>query len=532
MENVDSTTVSPNKHGDKREREEDDQQSTNKVQAVEPSAELAEKDGSGLEYTSAAATGAPGSQKYSTFKPPNSTPLEFKKTFFVEINNSDFIQRTADHTGGGSVHQLVAPYFQFPWQYLFWYLDHGEACYINRANHAKVRNAEFQINVIGHRLPFTTNDESSSVANSMTDQTLDVFRSLEKTYPFATFYIPSETDASAGKHLNDIQDLRNYMENNFVLYGWPAQNATDSNKLGANQRYREWQLRPVFSKENVASSKGFDNALYSGFPPFAHLKESTYDLKTFRGPLCRIGYKPTNGVLNMTSSVISNALYESDYQDYIMTTKKQIFAHSTNTATTIDFGRRTQINRDFKPMRNLYRNQQPKGIYTGNLDSADYFHPQLLTLEGPFTNTRNEFAANSFQSLILGVRPQYNGSVHQRGVLQLEIETRIVIDVQWYWPNHISLLNSDTWGNLNNTNDLDVLLNTGAYGLPSYGIGSKQTFQVRLGDRPLKVVDDDGDADDNAREAEFEKLTRQATRQTKVIKESLKQLFGTSKKPI
>lgn len=194
---------------------------------------------------------------------------------------------------------MLPPYYNMIWHILPWYLDFGEFCfYRHQTNWCRIKEVTFQVNVVGHRLPFSTNEESSAMANSQVDQTLDLFRGMEKRWPHLTVYKNGLGD-KIGTALRRKNPYYGIVK---TLYGYRAGADIGFNRVSADRGYRRWHYMPkYFAKKNIKSSHPCS---YSTWPAFASNKWQSIDLARYRGPVATINYKCKRGVLGQQPSVL------------------------------------------------------------------------------------------------------------------------------------------------------------------------------------------------------------------------------------
>lgn len=459
-------------------------------------------------FFGAGQVGAPGVTQYPNWKPPPPCTAKHNKTFYLELENTNF---TYGDQG------LLAPYYAFPWQYIPFYLHPGEyKWYSQNTNFAKIKSVRFQVNVIGARLPFTTNDETASVANSQVDQMLDVYRSMEKLYPFILYDTKNTTDLILPSQFHAIVKR---------LYGQVTAD-TGATEVSAVQGYRRWHVQPLFPK-GVGSS-----ALASTYPAFAHNKIMSADLRSFRGPLCEMSHRCKNGIIVVAQSVVPllNRLAADNFKTYSSPLYKhpQVFreyaeavedpqnaegdddsclvyrytdalvqkftvpvAPATTPPSSVTVHQSTH---NSLRSNSSFAIRQPKllpGMPAGLSDYMDGYHG---TIEGNSWTTGSEFNLHNFQSFFMGVRPQMNGSKYQQGITQVEIKTEIEVEYSVFWPNPTVLPDDPKafFGNgsqdqLGLTNDIDLAHNFPGWQQPGYTHHHKQPW-LDLGQFPTNTL--------------------------------------------
>ena len=467
----------------------------------------------------AASGGVPGAASYNGIDHMPTNTRTHRKTFMFDLHARDFnstpLKLIGQKPGAPQGIGLVAPFYHFPWQYLFWYLDSAELGFYRRCNFSKVKESRFRINIVGFRTPFTTNNTSSSVANSMVDMRCDLFKGIEKIHPFRSVATPD--GASKFSELNSIEKVAAFFTGKLKtdtdgsdlgsafgspLYGLSVYNtpiADQTASLGANQRSVNYYLQPMFTRTNFpthgAEYEDMNN-LYIGWPAFAHIKSASVDLKQFSGPLTEVVYTPRNGIINMTGSVLSGFHLDSDTKtsQYLSMVRKSIMSSKLSTdqnevrvpgAAQISEVE-NQLGFSYAPKDNAYA-INPKEHSPNSTNQQ--FLANVATVEGPFYTTRHEWDANVFESILLGIRPTYNGSTIQEGILSIEVETEIDIEYQLNWPNQSEWTNNATlaaqkYSLLGNTNDQDLMIYSGQQSLPSYGHGGKQVQHIVQGYTP------------------------------------------------
>lgn len=247
--------------------------------------------------------GIPGCVAYKDWKPPPATSTKHNKSWYFEIENANFEFLNYQLTIGGQAvtfNQMKAPYYNWLWYYLCFYIDQFQFnWYMTQTNYAKIKAAQFQIIFHGHRLPFTTNDETSSIANSAVDQTMDVFTGIEDNHPFTTC---KRDGSSVFEEFTDLNDLEEWLYgHNPHARDWFA---SPVDKVTPGMGYRKYHFRPQW---NYVGDYDYDEASptqpghHFTWPSFADEKAQSIDLRTFqRGtPIYSIGYKPKNGIIHM-----------------------------------------------------------------------------------------------------------------------------------------------------------------------------------------------------------------------------------------
>lgn len=179
--------------------------------------------------------GAAGITQYPNWSPPSPSTSKHTKTFYLELENTNF---SFMDTG------LLVPYYILPYQYLPWYLSTTEYMwYTSCTNFSRIKSIRFQVNVVGARLPFTTNDETASVANSQVDQMLDVFKGMEKIHPFHLYDTKNTTEVYSPAQLRAL-----------VSRLYP--DAYEQTTVAACQGYRRWHCQALFPKKGEAELNG------------------------------------------------------------------------------------------------------------------------------------------------------------------------------------------------------------------------------------------------------------------------------------
>lgn len=419
---------------------------------------------------------AEGVIEYNDWKPPDAVSKTHNKTFYLEIENENW---SSGVDGDSSYNYCIPPYYNMIWQMLAWYLDFGEFAYYRKnTNWSRIKEVVYQVNVVGHRLPFTTNEENSSVANSQVDQMLDIFRGLEKRHPHTTIYKNGLGDLQ-GTTLRRKNAYSNIIK---TLYGYPNTRETGINKVSANRGYRRWRYFPkMYAKKDPQSSHPSANA---SWPSYASSKWQSVDLARYRGPVATIQYQTKGGILGQMPSIITQQHSAPDNLSYILETRRPInktltntFITSTNRTKPVDF---------FNPSYfHCYANS-----------TSDYhtlYSSANVDMEFQ-NNTRHDPVMPCYQSLFLGVRPQMNGATHQKGVLQLEIRTQCTVEFQLYFavPINLTWKNDEekydvgndvdhqadalTKGYTGLSNDMDLCRYDGHLSLPNYTAGNKLEF--------------------------------------------------------
>ena len=403
--------------------------------------------------------------RYFKTNQAHKSTFKTQKAFYLEISNEDFwIAQTWD---GGHISDVEwknmfalcrTPYYYLPWWYICWYLHQGEYRYLTtQTSKARIKSSSFQVNVVGHRLPFTTNDTSSSVANSLVDQTFDIFKGMNKVWPNYPQFRDYPVDEP--NYFNTLQKLT------ALLYGNPASHTTDfqhaASFLGAAQKYMDYPFLAHLTKmthyTDVTNKKNYvtSHQDYSTFPDFAKLKYADADLKLFRGPVATINYKPKHGYLHVAPSILDNAVWS----------EKDGVAGSTS------------ILRPTAVQRNQYNYSYSVGfakefaVFKSGFEQGDYNWYNSTDLEVMRNIVGKEVPEPKYEDLWVGVRPVYNGSKIQAGICQLEIRTEIEIEYETFWPapvtskwkaNGIDIekdyLKNTTNTNTGMTNETDLLL--------------------------------------------------------------------------
>ena len=373
-----------------------------------------------------------GVTPYPDWKPPDPCINKHGKTFYLELDNVNWTNQphTPPGADGPTEHITFAPYYLFTWQYLHWYLDYMQyEWYVQNTNMARVKSAKFQINIIGHRLPFTTNNEASSVANSQVDQQLDVFRAVEKRWPFDVF-----ENAQDGNSQVKSRELFALTQR---LYG-----NGEGDDVPATAGYRRYYWRPGFiSNTNISRGNPEPNLLR--YPSMAEFKYCDADLRVFRGPIVEVDFVPTSGYLNLNRSKMPPAYFPNIYRAVFSTNAIYDSNDKDDTIVRVDSGQAKQtLHYEYRFNRTVLSSLPPQiGLDQGAISGSDaednaarsYF--VAGDLEGPTFTQRHSAKFPSYQSLMLGVRPQMNGSDYQRGILQIEVKTEIEIEYQLYWAS-------------------------------------------------------------------------------------------------
>lgn len=454
--------------------------------------------------------GIPGVSSYNGIDHMPSNIRTHRKTFLFDLYARDFVTASlATLPANNPIKSvgLVAPYYQFPWQYLFWYLDAMELGFYRRCNFSKVKESRYRINIVGFRTPFTTNNTSSSVANSMVDMRADFFKGIERIHPFRAVATPDGKSILA--ELNTVGKLADFYTGQLKqgtdgteitafgtnLYGLSVYNTAIGSQItgmGANQKSVPYLLQPMFTRSNYPTHgveyEGFNN-LHVGWPAFANVKTCSMDLKQFNGPVTEVVYRPKNGIINMTASVLAGSTVSTDTltAQYVTVVRKAIASAKLGEESDIAVPGAQQIsemehhlNFGYKPSTSFYSIQPKENQPNG---SSNEFHANAATVEGPFYNSGHEFNPNTFESIMLGIRPTYNGSSIQEGILSIEVETEIDIEYQLNWPNQSEWTKNSTaaaqkYSLLSNTNDQDLMFYSGQQTLPSYTAGGKQIQHI------------------------------------------------------
>lgn len=444
--------------------------------------------------------GVPGVTQYPNWKPPSPSTAKHNKTFYLEIENTNF---TFGDEG------LLAPYYAFPWQYIPWYLHQGEfKWYTSCTNYARFKSVRFQINVIGARLPFTTNDETASVANSQVDQVLDVFKSMEKIMPFMLYDTKNTTDVTTPSALHNSLTR---------LYG-KVSHSTGDTEVSACQGYRRWHVQPLFPKGRT--HKNVQN--FQTYPAFAHNKIMSADLRTFKGPLFEMAHKCRNGIFVVAASSkpeYTDVFTSDEVATYAVLPyqNKQIWMSETHGDSTqqnesgmsgshtvytyVDglVGVDTITSNEGTSHTRVYRSSietaLPNAAYALRNPSAvggttkptskvtNYMDGYHQTIEGNMWTSGQEFNNGNFASIFAGVRPQMNGSKYQQGITQIEIKTECEIEYSVYWPLPAPFPDTpsqyhfggqqDVYGL---TNDIDVPFVFHGWQMPNYAHHHKQPW--------------------------------------------------------
>ena len=439
---------------------------------------MAQSGGTSETWFGAASESIPGVDIYEDWKPPDGHLNTHSKTFYLELENDNY------HFGKDPTQfYCIPPYYNLMWHALPWYLDYGEfAGYRNFTNWARIREITFQVNIVGHRLPFTTNEENSMMANSQVDQTLDVFRGVEKRYPHKTCY-KKDVDT------NMAEDVAKIPYGNMVktLYGYSAD--SEFTKVPAQSGYRRWRYMPKYytAHEGATEYKEWSTSPSKchGWPNFANLKWQSADLRTFRGPIVTIVYEPKGGFIGQQPSILLKQPTEKDHANFIRISEKQ-------NLQTPCYG--------LVPHKHIYSRYYDMGISNTcnggwRNDPAKLYIASNIDMEYQ-SNTRTEPILPSYQSIFLGVRPQMNGSKHQRGIMQIEVRTQCVVEFQLFWavPIPIQWKNNGEDYDLNTlekqndctplphgftglSNDLDLMKHNFSTAIPSYTVGNKLIYE-------------------------------------------------------
>lgn len=430
-------------------------------------------------FFGAGSVGAPGVQQYPEWKPPDAITKKYSKTFLIEVHNKNFriVGGVVPDSSQPDIHlgQCYTPYSHFTWWYIFWYLSLGEYNWLcNNSNFARIKNTRFQINVVGHRLPFTTNDENSSVANSQCDQMLDLFKGFEKLFPFRT------VDAEDKVVTNESQILPLAQR----LYGLKsiADEAEDT-QIPATLGYRRYPHTAMFEKREEPDPI----TTLSGWPAFVQHRYLSADLRTFRGPLFEVAYKTKNGILHQARSIVDDGLTGVlDSQLRNIHTSHAIWYSRLNSWTS---GGGTGLDRQFTTEKVMLYPEKAVTADTVRLHSMPSRYNQTNTyqqgymkdIEGQAFSERNNLAVTNFESILLGVRPQMNGATNfQKGILQLEIKTECEVEYQHYHPNPTpvptNMLDFEKYTNI--TCDIDTIHYIPYNRIPNYTAGGKLNFRV------------------------------------------------------
>lgn len=366
--------------------------------------------------------------RYFKTNQAHKTTFKTQKAFYIELTNEDFditqlwnewnIERT-DFKNMFAV--LKTPYYYFPWWYLTWYLHQGEYKWLTKnTSKARIKESSFQVNVVGHRLPFTTNDTSSSVANSLVDQSLDVFKGMNKVWP----NYPQFKGYSAVNP--NIENTVKYLVP--FLYGAPASHTTDFSTpqayLGATAKYMDYGLLSHLTKmthyTDVTNGKNYVTAHqdFTTFPDFAKLKYADCDLKLFRGPIAQVTYQPKHGHLKVGNSILDNSVWGYSETAWGICNQMQHLSVPKN---------QWNYTKDISVMNTVMPNKE--GFF-----EADTSHYYFTDLEVMANIVGSEIPVPKYDDLWLGVRPVYNGRSVQAGVCQLEIRTEIEIEYETFWP--------------------------------------------------------------------------------------------------
>ena len=453
--------------------------------------------GGSSHFFGAGQVGAPGVTQYPNWKPPSPCTAKHNKTFYLELENTNF---TYMDTG------LLAPYYSFPWQYIPWYLHPGEFdWYGSCTNFCRFKSVRFQINVIGARLPFTTNDETASVANSQVDQMLDVYRSMEKIFPFELYDTKNTRTVATPEHVHDLLSR---------LYEGMYANSTNANGVvSACQGYRRWHAQPLFP-----NGQDLSGLVPSTFPAFAHNKIMSADLRTFRGPLAEMSHVCKSGIIQAGASVVSKKIgigskpltpYSASLYKHPTIYYEHGVADPSPQNSTVHKVDSFPVYHYFNGL--LQKNEasngtlqhvprleslaacsgagiRDKSLLPGLPDAIPKFmDPYHQTIEGSAWSSGNQFNAYNFPSMFMGVRPQMNGSKYQQGITQIEIKTECEIEYQVYWPNPTAMPTQTTpdyydFGSASGlfglTNDIDRALLFPGWQQPGYVHHHKQPWLV------------------------------------------------------
>ena len=453
------------------------EEETNQIKRMKRNTTTTEASSNEGTWFGAATSDVPGTTIYNDWKPPEKQTRQHSKTFYLELENDNWVMDK-----NGSFNYCIPPYYNMMWHALPWYLDFGEyECYRNTTNWAKIKNVVFQVNVVGHRLPFTTNEESSLLANSQVDQTLDVFRSMEKRMPHGTCYKKEQKDRKA----QDI-DKNPYSEMCKTLYGYVAHGKL-LRKIPAYNGYRKWRYMP---KYYVANSEATEYAEWenhpfrgAGWPDFGNYKWQSVDLRTYRGPIATIAYEPKGGLIGQAPSILLK-MVQIGTGNFVAMSEQQLYKSPIYGLVT---------------HRHLYAAYQKNGININTCNggwrnnSAALYFSSNVDCEYQ-TNTRQEPIIPCYQSLFLGVRPQMNGSLHQKGILQIEVKTFCEVEYQFYhavpipipWKNDVEIYNARDSTNNDRlprgfsglSNDLDMAKYSGQCAIPRYACGNKLVMNL------------------------------------------------------
>ena len=416
----------------------------------------------------------PGIRSFIGWKPPPIQTFKTSKTFYFEIDNTNWtminksFNADAEHdTESSEWNILCPPYYYWNWWQVYYYLAQGEYLWFkNNTNYSRIKNTKFQVNVVGHRLPFTTNSETVSMANSEVDQTLDVFRGINKLYP----HIGSISNA-AGTDLSSMSfiDMEKYRQK--LLYGNTLSNSSDDPAMfPATCHYNTWNTRPYIHKLRDRQDNADALIQYHRFinmPDLANKKWLEVDLRKYRGPIVQIDHECKNGVIFKQPSLMEEFPYSANRRGII--TQDQGILVKNNEYNDKNVAENLTITTAGKY-------EMDKEIYY-KTDIENRFH---------YTNNLEEI---NYDSLWFGVRPTMNGSEIQVGKTQIEIKTECEIEYMVYWSapsgdkwtkNSISDLSTNTkmWDAVHNpsqglTNDLQLLKTTGRFILPAHMQGNK-----------------------------------------------------------
>lgn len=441
--------------------------------------------------------GRPDAIQFNDFKPPDTRKMTFEHTFYLELENMNFVHMNkkikppnvtlADADVPTTFFQSP-PFYNFPWWFRGWYMSPNEFAWLRKnSNFAKITNTTWQANVVGVRLPFTTNNDQSSIANSQVDQQFDLFKGMEKFMPFYC----SENKANSSTELNF---WGRGSQEDFITDLWGPQYATATNdNIPPTQGYRKFHIRPYIGKTDYwPGTKNFDCHTW---PDYGQKKYATMDLKTFRGPVIQIDYTPKNGIIHTSGSIVNKRMFPDVIDRGSLVSL--IYQPSVYFSREIDANFPNQGNPDTLPTplpapvanyaldflfwaRIYNANGSPR--YTlgqSVLDGVDTDKLYFTDIEGPAHSTRHPPSFPNYQSLWMGVRPQMNGADYQHGITQIEIRTCIEVEYQVYMPlpgsvDCIGYNSGDAPNKLyqNNAqlyNDLDDIILEPSYLVPHYG---------------------------------------------------------------
>lgn len=107
--------------------------------------------------------GRPDAIQFNDFKPPDSRKMTFEHTFYLELENMNFVHLnkkikppnvTLPDADVPTTYFQSPPFFNFPWWLRGWYLSPNEFAWLRKnSNYAKINNTTWQANVVGVRLP-------------------------------------------------------------------------------------------------------------------------------------------------------------------------------------------------------------------------------------------------------------------------------------------------------------------------------------------------------------------------------------------